>query len=384
MGGARPGLVPWGTAACSHAPTVPSWPDMSASDARERARAIMAPGANVELAPTLEEALHDYLGRAKLRSDHNRRSVDGQIRLHMAKFLKRRLHTITKQEIRDLFTHLSEPRRGKDRLGREVTLGGTRAANHVMQSFRTIWNHARDRMMDGDLKLCPTSALELHNEEIETQVIEPLTEWVQQVARLDPIPRAAYRLLLTTGMRKTEALSLRWEQVQVDRIHLPLTKNGRPFDVPLEPEHRAILDQCRLGDGTPYHPTWVFPTSRGDARVVVSVPFGLRLMTVNLERQAVDVERDPGQAPAVVMRPQPPRGEFEYAIAQGLQITRLSHHCGEARQRRLRSQSRLRHQRGQPGRGTRRQPEGRIVAERVGVVVVAPTLGSQKHRGPQQ
>jgi integrase len=181
---------------------------------------------------------------------------------------------------------LSEPRRGKDRLGRDVTLGGTRAANHVMQSFRTIWNHAAHRMMDGDLKECPTSALELHSEETETQVIEPLSEWAEQVARLDPIPRAAYRLLLTTGMRKTEALSLRWEQVHADRIHLPMTKNGRAFDVPLEPEHRAILNLCRLGDGSPYHPTWVFPTSRGEGylKVPPAIKVGGRVATLQMHR----------------------------------------------------------------------------------------------------
>ncbi len=243
------------------------FPDMSASDAREHARALMAPSANVEIAPTLEDALRDYLGRDRLRSSHNKRAVEGLMHNHMAKFLKRRLHTISKDDIRKRYAELSVQSVGVNRLGRPTRIGGRRAANHVMQSFRTIWNHAAKRMMDGDLKSCPTAALEMHDEEPPKTIIANLGEWGEQVARLDPIHRAVHQLLLTTGMRKTEVLSLTWDQIEDDRIHLPQTKNGRAFDVPLEPEHRAILDQCRLGDGTPYHPRWVFPSSKGEGHL---------------------------------------------------------------------------------------------------------------------
>lgn len=241
------------------------WPDVTAADARSRAQALMAPSSNVELAPTLEVALKHYLGRDKLRSDHNKRSVESQMFNHMSDFMTRRLHTITKIEIEKRFKEISVQRDGVDRLGRKTKIGGKRTANHVMQSFRTIWHHARKRMMDGKLKDCPTDALEMHKETPPKDIIADLNEWREQIARIDPMHRLFYQLLLTTGLRKTEALSLRWDQIEADVIHLPETKNDRPFDVPLEPEHVAILDALRVMRRADVD--WVFWSSKGDGHL---------------------------------------------------------------------------------------------------------------------
>ena len=241
------------------------YPDVSAADAREAALAIMAPSANVETSPTLEQAMEHYLDRDRLRSDHNKRAVESQMRKHMSKFLGRRLHTITKMEIEKVFKELSVQRVGKDALGRKSKLGGTRTANHTMQSFRTIWNHARKRMMEGELKACPTEALELHIETPPKDIIEDLDAWKVEVAKLDPMHRCFYRLALLTGARKTELLSLKWDQIEADRIHLPETKNDRAFDIPLEPEHIEIIDQLGVmrRAGTDY----VFWSAKGDGHL---------------------------------------------------------------------------------------------------------------------
>ncbi len=274
------------------------YPDMSASDARDEALAIMAPSANAELAPTLEEALRDYLGRDKLRSYQNKRAVDSQMHNHMTKFMGRRLHTITKQEVRQRFAELSIQREGKDSLGRPSKIGGKRTANHVMQSFRTIWNHAANRMMDGDLKPCPTSALELHDETTDTEVIEKLDEWKEQIDRIDPMHRAFYRLLLLTGARKTELLSVRWEQIEDDRIHLPQTKNDRAFDIPLEPEHREVLDWLRTMRRADAE--WVFWSAKGDGHLKTpqKIIVDGAICTAQMHRRTfATLARDAGLAP---------------------------------------------------------------------------------------
>ena len=249
------------------------WPDVSASDAREAAIRRMADAAiKVERAPTLDEALRDYLmhgGKGKpLRSNHNKRAVDSQMHTHMSKFLKRRLDTITKQELKAHFLTLKEQREGKDSLGRKTRIGGERAAIHTMQSFRTIWNHARDNIMETELKPCPTSALRISEtgakDEDSIEIIDDLNEWARQVARVDPLHRCFYRLLLLTGLRKTECLSLTWEQIKEDHIYLPgeRTKNGRPFKVPLEPEHLSILEELHVMRRAGVD--WVFWSSKGD------------------------------------------------------------------------------------------------------------------------
>lgn len=254
------------------------YPEISTKDAREKAVKAMAGTVEperVSKAPTLQQALDHYLQRDKLRSDHNKAGVRRQMEVHCKKFLSTRLDTIDFKDVELLFRQVSVAREGIDALGRPCVIGGTRAANHVMQSFRTVYNHAKKRMYR-HLPDCPTSAIEMHDEaKDEVEIITDLDMWRKEVAAIiNPLHRAFYRLLLTTGMRKTECLSLTWDQVLEDRIHLPasVTKNGRPFDIPLEPEHVAILRDCRTGHGEPWHPKWVFPSERGDMHLKVPTP----------------------------------------------------------------------------------------------------------------
>lgn len=64
-------------------------------------------------------------------------------------------------------------------------------------------------------------------------------------------------LLLFTGFRKTEALTLEWKQVHEDRIHLPMTKNGRSFDLPILQIHHETLAPLHG-----LHRQWVFPSPK--------------------------------------------------------------------------------------------------------------------------
>ena len=71
---------------------------------------------------------------------------------------------------------------------------------------------------------------------------------------------AAIRLILATGLRRNEALALRWSEVDFDgrRLVLAGTKTGRSIR-PLSRAAIAILAgiRDRAGNG------WVFPASRG-------------------------------------------------------------------------------------------------------------------------
>ena len=71
------------------------------------------------------------------------------------------------------------------------------------------------------------------------------------------VHRAYYRFLLVTGLRFDEARSLRWDQIYEDHPHLPETRNGRAFELPLMPEHHSILDPLRI-----HASGYVFPGMR--------------------------------------------------------------------------------------------------------------------------
>ena len=101
-------------------------------------------------------------------------------------------------------------------------------------------------------------AIEWFEEAPDGRIIEDLVAWRRSVDGLEnPIHSAYYRLLLITGFRKSEAQALRWRDVHPGRIHLPITKNGRPFDLPIVDIHHEILEPMRsLGR------EWVFPAPK--------------------------------------------------------------------------------------------------------------------------
>jgi integrase len=66
--------------------------------------------------------------------------------------------------------------------------------------------------------------------------------------------RAAVWLYLLTGVRKTELLKTRWEDVDFERcaLRLPETKAGRTHYVPLSPPAVAVLRALPRQEGNPY------------------------------------------------------------------------------------------------------------------------------------
>lgn len=223
------------------------YPVISAAAAREAALRLaldMSRGAGKVIqagAPLLEEALEIYCARPKLRSEAHKSNVRSFIHNHCRDWLRLRLTEITKAMV----------------VARHQELSKTPSlANHVLRSFRAIWNHAR---RTHDLPECPTRAVEWFEEPPSGQIIDDLPAWRGDVDGLEnPIHAVFYRLLLFTGLRKTEALTLQWTQIFSDRIHLPMTKNGRSFDLPILGLHHEILAPLRH-----LSRTWVFPSPKG-------------------------------------------------------------------------------------------------------------------------
>ena len=197
-------------------------------------------------APTLEEATEAYLARPRLRSASYKNVVRQQFDLHLKDWLRLPLDEITKSMV----------------VERHRSLVATpSAANHTLKYFRTVWNHAR-RVYD--LPEPPTMAVEWYVEQPDGRIIEDLPAWKREVEQLqNPIHTVFYELILFTGLRRTEALSLEWKNVHEDHIHLPLTKNGRSFDLPILQVHHEILAPLKG-----LSRKWVFPSPRSSAGYV--------------------------------------------------------------------------------------------------------------------
>lgn len=222
------------------------YPLISAKAARQTALSLaleMGRGAGRDIqigAPTLEQSMDVYLARPKLRSETHKIGVRAQFENHLKDWMKLPLDEISKAMVverhRKMGTHPSN-------------------ANHVLKYFRTVWNHARRTY---ELPESPTMAIEWYEERPKAVVIDDLAEWRNTIGGLfNPIHRVYYELLLFTGLRKSEALMLEWRHVHEGHLHLPMTKNGRSFDLPILQQHHEILAPVKG-----LHKKWVFPSPK--------------------------------------------------------------------------------------------------------------------------
>jgi integrase len=53
------------------------------------------------------------------------------------------------------------------------------------------------------------------------------------------------RLALATGMRQGEIRRMRWDHIHSEWLHLPVTKNGEPRDVPLTTDAERVIEDMR-------------------------------------------------------------------------------------------------------------------------------------------
>jgi len=91
---------------------------------------------------------------------------------------------------------------------------------------------------------------------------EELPRFLKELDQMEDSPStAAIKLMLFTGCRKGEILSLTWESVQENKLYLPMTKNGQSRVVFLNAKAKAVLDGLRNNEKKGF----VFPSERGSA-----------------------------------------------------------------------------------------------------------------------
>ena len=144
------------------------------------------------------------------------------------------------------------------------------SANSTFRNFRAIYNTA---LREHDLPANPCVAIHWYKERRRQEPVQDLRAWYREVMRIDNRVRRTYQLfVLFTGLRRRDAATVRWEDVDFEAgtLHRPRPKGGedRAFTVPLSRVALGLLRFARRRNARLFPGSeWVFPTRLRDRTV---------------------------------------------------------------------------------------------------------------------
>jgi site-specific recombinase XerD len=216
---------------------------------------------------TLRRALDEYLKARKSLRPKSVSSYRHWLGKHLDAWMDRPMRTITADEVEERHRAIQAEigKRRKMQPDHFKSESGTRTANQVLRIFGQLWNFVGDR--DPTFPANPVRRLKRQwfDEPRRTRLVkaDQLPAFYAGIEALQhPVYRDCIKFLLFTGMRRTEAASLRWDMVDFAAkvIRVPAdTKTETPLNLPMSSFVRALLiDRRALGDSG-----WVFPGQRG-------------------------------------------------------------------------------------------------------------------------
>jgi len=246
------------------------------------------------ITPTLRWALEDYLAARKdLRPASIR--LYRYVEQKLSAWLDLPLHEITGDMVEARHRAIAAE------IGGDATrYTGTGTANATMTTFRILWNHAADRFPD--LPQNPVRRLrrQWYAEPRRTRIVQAddMKRFYDAVQALpNPVARDWFTLMLFTGMRKTEAASLRWTDIdfaqQVIRVPAAVTKGKRNLDLPMSDlVHDLLVARRAIGDTK-----FAFPANASAGHVsdtnspirLIEATCGIRISAHDLRRTFVTV-----------------------------------------------------------------------------------------------
>ncbi|MDB4516346.1 integrase family protein [Crocinitomicaceae bacterium] len=249
----------------SHRKTLGSYPEVSVRDARaiasdyahKRLYEQLNELKNRSLNRTLSYVLNDYLERRDLKPTTvlNHRQV---IEYYLQDWLEKPIRNITEAMVERKFVDIRD--KGIRRCADEsIRIGGTPSysqATKTMRILSALMNYTR---ADGVLQSNPCEILKYkrYDRSIRKRSVYLPAHKAQELLEETKDSRhpgvLGIHLMLYTGLRKTEALALKWSDVQevngVRCLVITDTKNHRPHYVPISTKVEEILERAS-GPGT--------------------------------------------------------------------------------------------------------------------------------------
>ncbi len=183
---------------------------------------------------TFGELFAQFMERYSRKQKKSWRHDEREVKKYLSHWFKRRLHSITRQEVQTFHEHIHDNH-------------GLYQANRILERIRAMYNKAIEWGWEGRN---PTQGIKKYKEKSRERFLRS-DELPRFFAALEqeenPIARDFILLALYTGARKSNVLSMRWEEINFTAAawHIPETKNGMPHIVPLSPQALAILMRRR-------------------------------------------------------------------------------------------------------------------------------------------
>ncbi|MEJ6398521.1 tyrosine-type recombinase/integrase [Yoonia sp. 208BN28-4] len=191
---------------------------------------------------TLNDALESHIKRSKA-SDRTKDEYRAQVRNNMADLFAMKIEDIT-------LDHLEEVVLGKH---------GIATQKHLAQIIRTSFKRAaavrRCFNVADDLKVDTKSYQPDNSVNFDADERWPALDMIEAKKQQNRIIGAAFELMLFTGLRAGNVITLRWDDIdfKARKLRVSRLKNGRVGMFPLADRVVALLEAL------PKHSEWVFP-----------------------------------------------------------------------------------------------------------------------------
>jgi integrase len=262
--------------------TVASVAELPLRDARDRAAKILVdmrtgidPKAGLRGGGgALHQVLESYLRARPSLAERSKAGYRDVVTRYLTPWLDRPLRSITPDDVEERHQKISEDIEAAGRYSGHAT------ANAAMRAFKVLWNYAADRdptMPQNPVRRLKRQWFNVKPRERHVRADE-LPRFYAAVCSLpNPVARDYLLLLLFTGMRRSEAAGLRWDDVdilhRVIRVPAAKTKSGKKLDLPMSDfVFGLFMERQRLG-----RDKFVFPAN-GKSGHIEEPKFPLKLV----------------------------------------------------------------------------------------------------------
>jgi integrase len=191
---------------------------------------------------TFKELFDKYIKEHCMNNNNRWKEIIAKMNLHGEHFYKMQISTITSEDIQKTFNDVSNK--------------GIYSANRFLMLLKAIFNKAIEWKL---LVQNPAQSIKLHDEEVRVRCINTKEEMSRFLEAINAEPNKKmadfFLMLLFTGMRKGEVLSMRWQDINFENREWYL--RDQATKVYLVKDAITILERRQKDNHT--ESIWVFP-----------------------------------------------------------------------------------------------------------------------------